>query len=175
MERQLLPDFGINVYFVYKNEGQFIRLNDAQGVYAAQPFNDTFGHQTLTVYNRVSPASQSLFQVTNRNDLDQDYKTVVFEANKRFSGGWQMQATYQWARNLIYAGGGFQSQNFANLSRTGFGRDPNDLVNAYGPSSVESSQSLRATMTYQAPFGIHVGVRSSSTPAGRTAGWSAFR
>jgi hypothetical protein len=170
MERQLLPDFGVNVYFVHKNDGDFIRLNDVQGVYAAEPFFDKFGNQTLTVYNRVSPGSQSLFEVTNRNDLEQDYKTVVIEANKRFSNKWQAQASYQWARSLIYAGGGFQSQNFANLSRTGFGRDPNDLVNAYGPSSVESTHSLRTTLTYEAPLGIHVGVRyffDSGRPYGR--------
>jgi carboxypeptidase family protein/TonB-dependent receptor-like protein len=170
IERQLQPDFGVNVYFVYKNDGGFIRLNDVQGVYAAQPFADTFGHQTLTVYNRVSPGSQSLFQVTNRNDLDQEYKTVVVEANKRFSAKWQALASYQWARSLIYAGGGFQSQNFASLSRTGYGRDPNDLVNAFGPSTVESTHSLRATLTYEAPLGIHVGVRyffDSGRPYGR--------
>jgi len=158
------------VYFVYKNDGGFIRLKDVQGVYAAQPFNDTFGNQVLTVYNRTSPGSQSLFEVTNRDDLDQDYKTVVVEANKRFSKGWQLQASYQWARSLIYAGGGFQAQNFANLSRTGFGRDPNDLVNAYGPSSVESSQSFRTTLTYQLPYGVHLGVRyffDSGRPYGR--------
>jgi hypothetical protein len=170
VERQLQPDFGVNVYFVYKQDGNFIRLNDVQGVYARQPFLDKFGNQTLTVFNRVSPGSQSLFEVTNRTDLDQDYKTVVVEANKRFSASWQALASYQWARSLIYAGGGFQSQNFANLSRTGYGRDPNDLINAYGPSSVESTHSVRTTLTYAAPFGIHFGVRyfyDSGRPYGR--------
>ena len=170
MERQIQPDFGVNVYFVYKNDGNFIRLNDVQGVYAAQPFVDTFGNQTLTVYNRVSAGSQSLFEVTNRNDLDQDYKTVVIEANKRFSAKWQLIASYQWARSLIYAGGGFQSQNFANLSRTGYGRDPNDLINAFGPSGVESTHSGRTTLTYEAPLGVHVGIRyffDSGRPYGR--------
>jgi hypothetical protein len=170
MERQLQPDFGVNVYFVYKKDGNFIRLKDVQGVYAAQPFADKFGNQTLTVYNRVSPGSQSLFQVTNRNDLDQDYKTVVVEANKRFSAKWQVLASYQWARSLIFAGGAFQSQNFANLSRTGYGRDPNDLINAFGPSTVESTHSVRTTLTYEAPYGVHVGVRyffDSGRPYGR--------
>jgi outer membrane receptor protein involved in Fe transport len=170
LERQIQPDFGVTVTFVYKNEGNFVRLRDVQGVYAPIPFADTFGGQTLTVYNRVSPGSASLFQVTNRDDLDQDYKTVMFEARKRFSSQWQLQSSYQWARSLIYAGGGFQAQNFANLNRNGFGRDPNDLVNAYGPSGIESTHSLRASLTYEAPFGIHVGARyfyDSGRPYGR--------
>jgi len=94
----------------------------------------------------------------------------VAEANKRFSGHWQLQASYQWARSLLYAGGAFQSQNFANLSRTGYGRDPNDLINAYGPSSVESTHSFRTSLTYEAPLGVHIGMRyffDSGRPYGR--------
>jgi hypothetical protein len=160
----------VNVYFVYKNEGNFLRLRDVQGVYAARPFADTFGNQTLTVYNRVSPGSQSLFQVTNRNDLDQSYKTVVVEANKRFSTSWQLLGAYQWARSLLHAGGGLQAQNFATLNRNGYGRDPNDLINAFGPSTVEGTHAIRSTLTYEAPYGIHIGVRyffESGRPYGR--------
>ena len=170
LERQIQPDFGVNVYFVHKNEGNFIRLDDVQGVYAPQPFVDPFDGRTLTVFNRVSPGSQSLFQVTNRNDLDQDYKSVVIEANKRFSASWQLIGSYQWARSQIFAGGGLQAQNFANLGRTGYGRDPNDLINAYGPSSIESEHAVRTTLTYEAPFGVHVGVRyffDTGRPYGR--------
>lgn len=170
IERQIQPDFGVNVYFVAKTEGNFIRLEDVQGIYGAQPFVDTVGNQVLTVFNRLSPGSQSLFQVTNRDDLDQEYKTVVIEGRKRFSAQWQLQASYQWARSRLFAGGGLQSQNFANLSRTGYGRDPNDLINAYGASSVESAHSVRTTLTYQAPLGIHIGARyfyDSGRPHGR--------
>src|SRR5262249_41540792 len=106
----------------------------------------------------------------NRNDLDQDYKTVIIEANKRWSARWQAIASYQWARNLIYATGAFQNQNFANLGPTGYGRDPNDLINGFGPSSVEATHAVRLTTTYEAPWAIHIGVRyfhDSGRPYGR--------
>ena len=97
---------------------------------------DTFQgrSQNLTVYNLTSPSLQSVFEVTNRDDLDQDYKAVVVEANKRFSRSWQMMTLYTGQRNLIYNRGNMATQGFGNLNRNGFGRDPNDLTNAYGPS-----------------------------------------
>jgi hypothetical protein len=141
-------------------------------VYAPQPYVDTFNGvtQALTVYNRASPSSQSLFEVTNRKDLDQSFQTVVFEANKRFSARWQVQASYSWQRNLIYADGRLARQQFGSLGRNGFGRDPNDLINAYSSSSVDSTHALRMSGTWAAPFGIHLGATyffDSGRPYGR--------
>jgi len=172
IERQLQPNFGINVSFLAKKESNFIRVKDTTGVYAAQPFNDTFNGrtQTLTVYNRTSPSSQSLYQVTNRNDLDQDYKSFTVEANKRLSNKWQLQASYTWQRNLIYARGTVNSQGFGFLSQRAYGSDPNDLTNAYGRSAVDSTNAVRLSGSWQAPWGIHVGATyfgDSGRPYGR--------
>jgi hypothetical protein len=172
LERQLQPNFGVNATFVYKKMNRPIRLKDVQGRYVPQPFVDTFQGRTqvLTVFNRVS---DPLFEVTNRDDMEQNYYTFVIEANKRFSDKWQVLASYQWARNRLFARGNLQNQNFGNLNvfgQGGYGIDPNDLINAFGPSSVESSNSVRGTLTYQAPLGIHLGVRyfyDTGRPYGR--------
>ena len=58
--------------------------------------------------------------MTNRDDLDQDYKAVVFEANKRFSQSWQMMASYTWQDSKAFGSGavtGSTQQDFSNLSR----------------------------------------------------------
>jgi outer membrane receptor protein involved in Fe transport len=175
LERQIQSDFGVTLSFVMKTQNNFIRLQDVRGVYATRPIVDTFEGrtQTLTVFNRISPGSQSSFQVVNRDDLDADYKTFVAEANKRFSDRWQVLASYQFARNRLFAKGNLGSQNFGNLGlfgQGGYGRDPNDLINSYGPSSVEAEHSVRTTLTYEAPFGIHVGARyfyDTGRPYGR--------
>jgi hypothetical protein len=161
LERQVRSSFGINATFVYKKEHNFIRLEDVAGVYAPQPYVDTFNGitHTLTVYNRVSPSSQSLFEVTNRPDFDQDYKTFVLEANKRWSDKWQVLASYQWQRALGYAGGGLTTQGFGSLSPSGFGRDPNDLTNAFGRTATDTTHAIRVSTTYEAPFAIHLGMR----------------
>ncbi|PYR02538.1 MAG: hypothetical protein DMG00_28640, partial [Acidobacteria bacterium] len=125
IERQLRPNFGVNISFLMKKEGNFIRVRDVSGTYAAQSYLDTFNNrtQTLTVFNRTSPSSQSLYEVTNRDDFNQDYKSFTFEANKRLSTRWQLQASYTWQRSLIYARGTVNSQGFGFLSRGAYGSD----------------------------------------------------
>jgi len=159
IERQLQPNFGINVSFLWKKESNFIRVKDVSGTYAAQPFVDAFNGrtQTLTVFNRLSRSSQSLYEVINRDDLDQDYKSFTFEANKRLSARWQLQASYTWQRNLIYARGTVNSQGFGFLSRGAYGSDPNDLINAYARSGVDSRHAVRLSGSWEAPWGIHLG------------------
>jgi outer membrane receptor protein involved in Fe transport len=172
IEQQVQSNFGINASFVYKKERDLVRMRDVGATYAPITFVDTFQGRTqeLTVYDRTTPSASSLFQVTNRDDLDQDYKSVVLEANKRFSSSWQMIASYQWQRNLIYADGRLARQMFGTLNRNGFGRDPNDLINAYGRSSIDNTHGVRFTGTWQAPLGITAGFRylfESGRPWGR--------
>jgi hypothetical protein len=87
IERQLIGNMGVNTSFVWKQEADFIRLKDVRGTYAARDIVDTFDAvtRTITVFNLTSPQSQRLFQVINRSDLDQSFKSAVFEVNKRFS------------------------------------------------------------------------------------------
>ena len=105
--------------------------------YAPKVVTDTYNGatQSLTVYNRVTPSSQSVSQVTNRPDLNDDvYRTAIVQMKKNFSGRWQLQGSYQWQRGLGWTKGviGAKGEAFSNLGPTGFGRDPNNLINAYG-------------------------------------------
>jgi len=62
---------------------------------------------------------------------------------------------------LISGSGRAASQAFSGLGTGGYGRDPNDLTNAYGRFPSDSTHSLKANFTFEAPFGIHVGLRES--------------
>ena len=107
-----------------------------------------------------------MFQVTNRDDLDQDYKSVVVEANKRFSSQLADDRVVPVAAESDLRGRhAWPSQQFGNLNRNGFGRDPNDLINAYGRSSVDNTHGVRFAGTWQAPLGITAGLRYSSNRA----------
>src|SRR5262245_22808774 len=68
LEREVLPDLGLEINYIHKNESGFIRVRDIRGVYAPQPLTDTFrgASQTLSVFNLQGPSTTSLFQVTNR-------------------------------------------------------------------------------------------------------------
>jgi len=165
LERELLPDLGVEVSYIRKNEHEFLRVNDVRGIYAPQPFVDTFRgqSQTLSVFNLQGASSTSLFEVTNRDDFRQDYNSVVLSAYKRLSSAWQLHGSYQWqqARGLAGGGLGIGSQAFSGLGTGGFGRDPNDLTNAYGRFASDSTHSAKVNFTFEAPLGIHVGLRES--------------
>ncbi|MBI3491715.1 MAG: TonB-dependent receptor [Acidobacteria bacterium] len=176
IERQIMAGMGVDVSFVVKKEGDFIRLTDAGGTYAPVALNDVFRGVTypLTVYNRVSASSASLFQVVNRTDFRQDFKAFFIQMNKRFSNAWQSTASYTWQDAQAYATGtvtGSTQQDFASLSSTGgFGRTPNDLVNAYGPTPTNSTNSVKLSSSYRAPFDVVIGARysyESGRPFGR--------
>ena len=176
IERQLMASMGIDASFVLKKEGDFIRLNDVGGTYAPLVINNVFRGVTypITAYNRTSPSSASLFQVVNRTDFKQDFKAFFVQLNKRFSNQWQGQLSYTWQDSNAYATGtvtGSTQQDFSSLSSTGgFGRTPNDLINAYGPTPTNSTNSWKVSSTYRAPFDIVIGARysyESGRPYGR--------
>jgi outer membrane receptor protein involved in Fe transport len=175
-EQQIIADMGVDASFVVKKEANFIRLTDAGGTYAATPIVDVFrgASYPLTVFNRVSPSSASLFEVVNRTDFKQDFKAFFVQLNKRFSKAWQGQAAYTWQNSQAYATGtvtGSTQQDFSSLSSTaGFGRTPNDLINAYGPTPTNSTNSFGLSGTYRAPFDFNLGARysfQSGRPFGR--------
>ena len=165
LEREVMPDLGIEVSYIRKKEHEFLRVDDVRGVYAPQPFVDTFRgqSQTLSVFNLQGASSTSLFQVTIRDDFRQDYNSVVLSAYKRLSSAWQLHGSYQWQQFRGYAGGGLGigSQAFSGLGTGGFGRDPNNLTNAYGRFASDSTHSAKVNFAFEAPFGIHVGLRES--------------
>jgi len=176
VERQLVANMGVNASFVWKREGNFIRLQDVRGAYVPRDIVDTFNGvtQNITVFNLTSPQSQRLFQVINRADFDQSFTSAVVELNKRFSSSWQAQGSYTWQDSKAFGGGavtGSTQQDFSSLSSTaGFGRDPNDLIDAYGPTATNSTHSLKLSNTYHAPLDFNLGMRysyESGRPYGR--------
>lgn len=174
LERQIMPDLGVDLAFMRKKEHDFIRMRNVRGVYEARPLVDTFRGvtQTLPVLHLTSSPSQNLFQVTNREDLDQDYTSVVAQAYKRFSAGWQAQGSYVWSRSRAHGTGVLspQSQDFGGLGAEGFGADPNDLTNAFGRAATDSTHNVRVTGSYAAPLDVFLSLRysyESGRPYGR--------
>jgi outer membrane receptor protein involved in Fe transport len=168
VERQIMANMGIDLEVIYKKEGNFIRMTDARGTYvplivnAALPDGST---TPITVYNRTSPSAQSLFEVVNRTDFNQAFKSVILQVNKRFSDKWQALASYTYQDSKAYGSGtisGNTQQDFSGLRSTGgFGRTPNDLVNAYGPTATNAPNSIKLSTTYKAPLDFNFGLRYS--------------
>jgi outer membrane receptor protein involved in Fe transport len=176
VEQQVANRTGVALSFVYKKEGDFVRLRDARGTYAPRDIVDTFDgdSQTITVQTLTSGVGSPLYTVVNRDDLDQEFKAVVIEVNRRFSDNIQAQSSYTWQDSKAYGSGsvtGSTQQDFSNLSPTaGFGRDPNDTINAFGPTATNSTHAVKLSATYAAMWGIQIGGRysyESGRPYGR--------
>ena len=76
-----------------------------------------------------------------------------FEASFRCAGGSVADGTIL---------PGHAQQDFSALSSTaGFGRTPNDLINAYGPTPTNSTNSVKLSSTYRAPLDLVFGARDS--------------
>lgn len=167
IERQIAGGAGVAVSFVYKNEGNFIRLRDTRGTYAPRDIVDTFDgrSQTITVQSLTSGVGSPLYTVVNRNDFDQSFKSVVVEFNKRFSDRVQANSSYTWQDSQAFGSGavaGSTQQDFSNLSpAAGYGRDPNDTINAFGPTATNAEHAVKLSATYVLPWGFHLGGRYS--------------
>jgi outer membrane receptor protein involved in Fe transport len=167
LEREILPDLGVNVSYIKKKEQNFIRGQDIGSRFAARTIVDTFSGQPLTVFNRTTPASQVLVEPTNRDDFRQRYDSVVLQAYKRLSHRWQLQASYQWEKSEGYSTGATTS---AQSGPGTFGSDPNQLINAYGRFPTDSTHSIRVSSTVELPYQIQLAIRSvyeSGRPYGR--------
>jgi hypothetical protein len=167
LERELLPDLGVNVSYIKKNEQNFIRGLDIGSTFAPRSVVDPFDGQTLTVFNRTSPSSAVLVEPTNRDDFRQRYDSVVLQAYKRLSHRWQLQGSYQWERSQGYSTGATTSSQSGPGT---FGADPNQLVNAYGRFPTDSAHSIRVSSTVELPYRIQLALRSvyeSGRPYGR--------
>jgi len=67
IEREVLPNFGIDASFVYKDDQRIIGILDTRSTFAAVPFVDAFNGvtQTITVFNRTSSTSSALNVTAN--------------------------------------------------------------------------------------------------------------
>ncbi len=159
VERELIADFGVNASFVYKKDHDVIRGFDPRSTYVSRAVVDPFNGQNITVFNRATAATLVLQQVTNRNDFDQDYKSFIVQAYKRFSRKWQLQSSYQWQRAQGLSGGGTTIGSQAGVGT--FGSDPNQLINASGRYTTDSTHAFKASATVALPYGVQIGVRES--------------
>jgi outer membrane receptor protein involved in Fe transport len=170
VERELLPDLGVNISYINKRESNFIRGRDFGSTYVPRDVVTTFQgvNQTITVFNRATPAGSALVGPTNRDDFRQKYDSIVLQAYKRLSKKWQLQGSYQWE---VSEGFSTAAVSTTQSGPGTFGSDPNQLINAYGRFPTDSTHSFRASSTVELPWDLQFAIREvfeSGRPYGRT-------
>lgn len=169
IEQELLEDWSVSLRYINKKDGNIIDDADVNALdldkllstgemdwigYDEVTGIDPYDGQTVTFYSRKPEAYVSQLYLVNPPNATRKYEGVEFTINKRFSKGWQLQASYIYAKST-----GLVATDFSSSSAWGTGlyQDPNDHVNADGRFEYERRHQIKLTAMVKGPFGINIG------------------
>jgi hypothetical protein len=135
IDRELTHELAMSMTYVRKEGRDFIAWKDVGGIYGTDTATLQDG-RTITVYPLLNSTSERFYLLTNRDELYLRYNGLLLTLEKRWSDGWQAQASYSLSEAVglqasSYWGAG-GAQTSSTFGRNTFGRDPNDLTNAEG-------------------------------------------
>lgn len=137
VDREIGRGVAAAVAYIHKSGTDFIGWTDVGGVYRDEVRTLRDG-RTVPVLALVNGTAARRFLLTNPAGYALRYDGVVSVIEKRFSTGWQAFGSYTWSRasGLQPSSGttaaGAQVSTVSPPQPLTFGRDPNDLTNAYG-------------------------------------------
>ena len=158
LDREIGHATSVSLVFAHKNGQHFIGWTDIGGQYSAASRLLADG-TTVPVFELVNGQNARQFQLTNPGGYSLTYNGVVVAAEKRRSHGWQAFGSYTWSRASGLQASSGTSAAGAQVSTVApppppglnFGRDPNDLTNAYGRLANDRPQMLRAMGSIDIP------------------------
>jgi hypothetical protein len=166
IEREMFRDVALKVHYVRRDFRSIIAFTDPTSVYeplsrvdrGADGITGSADDGTFTVYNNIDPSRASLL-LTNPPDAFRHYQALQVTTTKRFSRGWQMQASYTWSRTYGNAHNTMFSNAANNVTGTlGVFSDPNRAINAESVSVLDVPHELKALGSYRTPWfgGVNV-------------------
>jgi outer membrane receptor protein involved in Fe transport len=148
-EREIAPNFSVAVKYAHRTLGRVIEdfLVPSEGNYfIANPAEGTLGQQ-MAFYDYTLPAVAAPKPVRK-------YDSVEFSANKRFSQGWQMLASYTWSKLEGNYDGTFQNSTGQLDPNINSAYDYADfLVNAQGNLSNDRRNAIKLDGSYEIQTG----------------------
>jgi hypothetical protein len=141
--------------YVHKDGDDFIGWTEVAGTYRHEVRTLPDG-RSIPVWVLVTPTNDQRYLLTNPAGYSLSYNGIVMAIEKRRSHGWQAFGSYTYSRTagLLASSGetaaGAQASTIATPTRT-FGRDPNDLTNAYGRLPNDRPHMLRVMGVVDVP------------------------
>jgi hypothetical protein len=159
IHREVAKNLAVAVNVIYKNEHNIIETADANipfSAYNAIQVVNPIASSPLTIYTRraafVGLPTQRFVTNPSTPIPIRRYKGVEFVATKRMSGRWQMQASYNLGKAESHLGTLFLDTS----GNSGLYNNPNALVNAFGPTSLDRTHMLKVMGSFDAPHGLTV-------------------
>lgn len=176
IDHELIPNLRTSVIYTHRVErDNFGRENVAVPITAFTPITrvdpgldglvGTGDDGSITIYSQLpSTLGQDRFVYTNSELYNQDSDSFEVTATKRLSNRWQMVTGYTWTKSI---------QGLDNIDiTTRVFNNPNELINAEGPVSLERRHTYKLTGNYQLPYDFEVSgnlLVQSGRPYGRRA------
>jgi outer membrane receptor protein involved in Fe transport len=138
VDRELTRRLATAVAYIHKSGSNFIAWTDVGGQYREET-RTLPDSTTVPVFVLTSSTASRRFLLTNPDGYSLTYNGLVMVVEKRPSNGWHALASYTFSRasglqaSSGAAAGDPQGSTVAPaFPATTFGRDPNNLTNAYG-------------------------------------------
>jgi hypothetical protein len=157
-ESAFSPTLSVSVSGIYKQSGGFTGNIDP-----LRPFDTAY--DSVQVTNPVTNAPMTIFLekpeffslvrqnfLTNLPQNERVYKGLEFVVRKRWDGRWQLVGSYLYGRAEGTLGQHYNDSAGRNLT------NPNNLINDYGPLSLDSPHTIKLNGSYLAPWGIGLAV-----------------
>jgi hypothetical protein len=148
-DRKLLEDAHINGLDMdaLMDDGELVWTNWEQ-VSVTDPFDGT----ALTFWNRLNLVPGD-YATVNPPGANRDYDSFEIILNKRYSNGWQINASYVWQDSRGLIGTDF-GDSWGGAS---YFDSPNAHVNAVGRFLLERRHQFKLTGMVKGPWGINLG------------------
>ena len=135
VDRELRSRLNVEAAYIRKNGSDFIGWTDVGGQYREES-RTLHDLTTVPVYVLTSSPSSRRFLLTNPDGYSLTYNGLVLAVEKRRAKGWQALGSYTFSRTsglqALSGGTAADAQVSTVAPSTTFGRDPNNLTNAYG-------------------------------------------
>jgi hypothetical protein len=135
LDRELGSRVNVGLAYIHKNGRDFIGWTDVGGQYREET-RTLPDLTTVPVFVLTNSPSSRLFLLTNPSGYSLTYNGLVTTVERRRANGWQALGSYTFSRasglQALSGGAAADAQVSTVAPSTTFGRDPNNLTNAYG-------------------------------------------
>jgi len=168
IERELITDLSLGFRYIRKwdrnlVEDVFIHRLDYEAlmergeliwtIFSPVTVVDPYDGQTVTFYEQTDLTAPGDSVVTNPPGAQRDYDGFEIDLTKRYSHGWQLNASYVWA----YSRGLIDTSTVDDWSGRAYFNNPNYHINRYGRFPEERRHQFKVQAVYHGPWGINFG------------------
>jgi hypothetical protein len=163
VERELFPDFSVQVQYIRRNYRNFMAFIDTGATYDPVQLPDpgpdneldtADDGQLITVYNK---SGDTFYLMTNPDDAERTYNGFQINVRKRFSHNWQTNTSYTWSRtrgnvNNNFGANAAGASSTSDTGQSGVFANPNRAILSGGPAVFDYTHHFKAEGTYRLPY-----------------------